>query len=148
MDVLQANPAFRSYALCAGILGLKMLGSAVYTGSRRQRHQGYINSEDAREFGGSGVAASDTEVGEVAHALRVQRNDLENIPLFFAVGLVYVLMGASHFWTALYCWTFTLARLAHTYFYVNHLQPGRARSYIVGAAVTALMILQIVWWAI
>jgi uncharacterized membrane protein YecN with MAPEG domain len=36
-----------------------------------------------------------------------------------------------------------LARLAHTYFYQNHIQPWRAVSFIVGSTATVLMILRI-----
>jgi uncharacterized MAPEG superfamily protein len=144
MEAFVTNPAFRSYALCSAILGLKMFWSAVYTGSRRQKHQGYINTEDAHTFGNRGVVAADEEAAEVAHALRIQRNDLENIPLFFAIGLLYVLCGASAFGAAVYCWTFTLARIAHTVFYTNHLQPWRAISFGVGALATIGMIVQII----
>jgi uncharacterized membrane protein YecN with MAPEG domain len=85
------------------------------------------------------------EAPEVAHALRIQRNDVESIPLFFAIGLLYVLTGASPFWASVYCWTFTLARLAHTYCYTRHVQPWRAVSFVVGATATALMALRVLW---
>ena len=145
MDTFLGNYAFRSYAFCSAILGLKMLYSAVSTGRTRSRVQGFINAEDATAFGGGGVAAGAVEAPEVAHALRIQRNDLENIPLFFAIGLIYVLLGYSHFAVAFWCWTFTLARLAHTYCYMHHLQPGRAISFVVGAIATVAMIVQILW---
>jgi uncharacterized membrane protein YecN with MAPEG domain len=144
MEALMANPAFQTYALCAAILGLKMLVSAVYTGTRRTKHRGFINAEDAAVFGPPGAAALEVEPPEVAHALRIQRNDLENIPLFFAIGLVYVLTGASPFGAALWCWTFTLARIAHTYFYTKRIQPWRAIAFGVGAFATLMMIVQIV----
>jgi uncharacterized membrane protein YecN with MAPEG domain len=83
---------------------------------QRQKHQGYINPEDASFFGKSGAAAAGGEAPAVAHALRIQRNDLESIPLFFTIGLLYVLTGASAFGAAVYCWTFTIARVAHTFF--------------------------------
>jgi uncharacterized membrane protein YecN with MAPEG domain len=145
MDTFIANPAFRSYAFCAALLGLKMLFSAVYTGRIRQRVQGYINPEDAHVFGDAGAGAGAAEAAEVAHALRIQRNDLENIPLFFAIGLVYVLCGFSHFAVAFWCWIFTIARLVHTYCYMHHLQPWRAVSFVVGALATLAMIVQIAW---
>jgi uncharacterized MAPEG superfamily protein len=143
MDAFAANPAFNSYALCSAILGVKMLFSAIYTGTQRTRHRAYINQEDANTFG-QGVRAGEGEAPAVAHALRIQRNDLENIPLFFAIGLIYVLMGASPFGAAVYCWTFTIARIAHTFFYTNQMQPWRAISYGVGALATLGMIVQIV----
>lgn len=140
-----ANPAFRTYALCSAILGVKMLLSAVYTGTRRQKTQGFINAEDAATFGQPGATAGIEEAPAVAHALRIQRNDLENLPLFFAVGLLYVLTGATPFSAAVYCWTFTIARIAHTIAYTYQLQPWRALSYGVGALATLGMIVQIAW---
>ena len=145
MEALLANPAFRTYAFCSAILALKMLYSGVYTGTRRSKHQGFINAEDAATFGPPGATVVAQETAEVAHALRIQRNDLENIPLFFAIGLIYVLTGASGFGAKLFCWTFTLARLAHTYFYQNHIQPARAISFVVGSIAVVSMILAILW---
>jgi uncharacterized membrane protein YecN with MAPEG domain len=145
MEILLANPAFRTYAFCTAILAFKMLYSAVYTGTRRSQHQGYVNPEDAAVFGPAGVTAADHEAPAVAHALRIQRNDIENIPIFFAVGLVYVLTGASPFGAKFFCWTYTLARIAHTYFYTNQMQPGRAISFVVGSAALVLMALRVLW---
>ena len=144
MEALGSNPAFQTYALCSAILALKMLFSAVYTGSRRQKHQGYINAEDARVFGNAGTAANRDEAPAVAHALRIQRNDLENIPAFFAIALIYVLVGATARGAAVYCWTFTIARIAHTIMYTNNIQPWRAISYGVGALAMLGMIVQII----
>jgi len=132
IDYFIAHPAFRTYALCASILVVKMIFSAIYTGWQRQRHQGYVNAEDARTFGNAGAHAGTQEAPAVAHALRIQRNDLENIPLFFAIGLVYVLAGASPIGAVAYCWTFTLARVAHTIAYTWNLQPWRAIFYGIG----------------
>jgi uncharacterized MAPEG superfamily protein len=143
METLMTNPGFRSYALCCAVLGVKMLFSAIYTGTRRQKHQGYINPEDASIFGQPGAAAAGGEAPAVAHALRIQRNDLESIPLFFTIGLLYVLTGASAFGAAVYCWTFTIARVAHTFFNTCHLQPWRALSYIIGALAILGMIVHV-----
>ena len=144
METFIANPAFNTYALCAAILALKMIASAVYTGAQRQRSQGYANPEDARTFGQAGAAAQALDPPAVAHALRIQRNDLENIPTFFAIGLLYVLTGASAFGAAVYCWTFTIARLAHTVAYMNNLQPWRAIAFGVGALAVIGMAVQII----
>ncbi len=143
MDVLVNNRAFGTYALCAAILALKMLVSAVYTGICRMRSGGYVNPEDAAAFG-KGARAGEVEQPAVAHALRIQRNDLENIPAFFAIGLIYVLLGATPFGAAVYCWTFTIARVVHTLTYMAHLQPWRAIAYFVGVACLVGMIAQII----
>jgi len=144
MEALAANPAFRTYALCAAILAAKMLYSSVYTGTRRTKHQSFINPEDARVFGHAGTAAGQGESPEVAHALRIQRNDLENIPAFFAIALVYVLLGASARGAAVYCWTFTIARVVHTVMYTRNIQPWRAICFGVGAFAMTGMIVQII----
>lgn len=143
MEPLLDTPAFRTYALCSSILALKMILSAFYTGSRRQRHQAYVNPEDAEVFGKGGVRAGTKEAPEVAHALRIQRNDLENIPAFFAIGLVYVLAGATPRGAAAYFWLFTLVRVAHTVVYMRNLQPWRAICYGVGVLCMLGMITQI-----
>jgi uncharacterized MAPEG superfamily protein len=142
MDVLAHNPAFRTYAACAAILALKMILSAVYTSICRARSSGYVNPEDAATFG-KGASAAEVEHPAVAHALRIQRNDLENIPAFFAIGLIYVLLGASPFGASVYLWTFTIARVLHTVAYMARLQPWRALCYGVGVACMVGMIVQI-----
>jgi prostaglandin-E synthase 1 len=144
MEALRDNPAFGIYALCAAILGIKMLGAAVYTGTRRQKFGGFINPEDATNFGGAGVEAKPEEAPEVARALRIQRNDLENIPLFFAIGLIYVLSGASVMGVTILCGLFTVARVTHSFVYAKGIQPARAICFGVGALCTLLMIFRII----
>ena len=144
MNPLSGNEAFGSYAICVGILVIKMIGSAIYTALQRSRVSGYVNPEDAR-FGGPGTEAASDERPEVARALRIQRNDLENIPLFFAIGLVYVLSGASSFGAAVYCWAFTLSRLAHTVVYARGMQPARAILWFVGVAANVGMAVTVIW---
>lgn len=125
------DPAFRTYATCSAILAVKMLLSGTYTSLMRVRHKGFVNEEDARAFA-PGTASGAVEHPAVAHALRIQRNDGENIPPFFAIGLIFVLSGASPFGAAAYCWTFTVARLVHTVVYLARLQPWRALAYLTG----------------
>ncbi|HWP66088.1 MAG TPA: MAPEG family protein [Candidatus Limnocylindria bacterium] len=143
MTDFTTDAAFRSYAVCSAILAVKMLLSGSYTTAMRLRHKGFVNAEDAKAFGAA--SASETEHPAVAHALRIQRNDLENIPLFFAIGLIYVLSGASAFGAAVYSWTFTIARVLHTVAYTFHLQPWRALCYGVGYACIVGMAVQIVF---
>ncbi len=144
MGAMSEVPGFDSYAVCVGILAIKMLLSAVYTGVQRQRSAGYINAEDARVFG-QGATAAASEHPAVAHALRIQRNDCENIPIFFALGLVYVLSGASASAAAIYCWTYTLARVGHTIAYALQLQPWRALLFGVGTFALLGMAVQVIF---
>jgi glutathione S-transferase len=134
MEMLLQSEAFRTYAVCCAILGLKVLFSAFYTGAQRQKARGYINAEDARVFGKGQVEAGAVENANVAHGLRIQRNDAENIPTFYALGLAYVLSGASPVGAFWYCWTYTIARVLHTVMYVNHWQPWRAICFGIGVS--------------
>ncbi len=143
METLTWNSALQTYAVCSGLLVLKMLGSAIYTGVQRARVSGYVNPEDTR-FGGEGAVAAAIEKPEVAHALRIQRNDLENIPAFWVIALLYVLSGASVFGTVIYCWTFTLARIAHTIAYIRHMQPARTIFWFIGVACIVGMGVQVI----
>lgn len=142
MTDLVNDPAFRSYAVCSAILAVKMLLSGNYTAMMRLRNKGFVNQEDAKAFGAPSANAG--EHPAVAHALRIQRNDGENIPLFFAVGFLYVLVGASPFGATVYFWTFTTARILHTIAYMSHLQPWRAISYGVGFFCLIGMAVQII----
>jgi uncharacterized MAPEG superfamily protein len=142
MDALFSNAAFHSYAVCSAILAIKMLLTGNYTTYARMSNKAYVNPEDAKQLGGK---YDEHEHPAVAHALRIQRNDLENIPLFFAIGLIFVLDGASPNASAAYCWTFTIARLAHWIAYLNHLQPWRAILYFVGYLAILGMAVQIIF---
>jgi len=142
MQDLLNNEGFHSYAVCSAILAIKMLFTGNYTTIQRMRNKGFVNEEDAQSFGGK---ADPAENPAVAHALRIQRNDLENIPLFFAIGLIFILHGASTTGAYWYSWTFTLSRLAHWVAYLNHLQPWRAIFYFIGYACILGMAVQIVF---
>ncbi len=140
MEQLINNPAFQTYALCSAILAIKMLLDGNYTTLQRFRTKTYLTEEDTRQLGGT--------VGDnpnVARAMNIHRNDMENIPVFWIVALIYVLQGASPGAAAAYCWTFTIARLVHWAAYINELQPFRAIAYFVGYLATLGMAVQIIF---
>ena len=142
MDFWTGNEAFESYAICSAILVIKMVLSAFYTGYQRSQGNSYASPEDAK-LAGTELRESDSP--EVARALRIQRNDVENIPAFFAIGLLYVLSGASGFGAAVYCWTFTLARVGHTLAYARGMQPARGILFGVGALANLGMAVNVFW---
>jgi uncharacterized MAPEG superfamily protein len=139
------SDAFQTYALCSAILAIKMAVSGAYTGTLRSRVQGYLNPEDVATFGKRGTATRSEEPPEVARALRIQRNDVENIPAFFALGLLYVLTGASALGAAVYCWGFTLARIGHTVAYARELQPARTIFFGIGLLANLGMAVTVIW---
>lgn len=75
---------------------------------------------------------------------RAHLNDLENIPLFFVIGFVYLLTNPS---VVVATWLFrlyTAARFTHTYVYAIHVipQPARGLSWGIGYAITGYMAVQ------
>lgn len=116
------------YALCVVVLFLKMLGISCYQGFHRISRLTFANPEDARFVG---RADSPQELPEVTRAAKAWGNDLENIPLFFVLGGLCVVLKTSVSATILLFCVFTLARVAHTLAYLNQWQPWRTMFYAV-----------------
>jgi glutathione S-transferase len=120
------------------ILSLKMSAIAIVQGRARTGAKKFANPEDAKMFGAQQV---EQEVEGVRRAANAWRNDLENIPMFLILALVYVIAGLSPHAFIVYCTVFTVARILHTVFYLNAVQPWRTVAFTVGAiAMFALII--------
>lgn len=117
------------YAACVVLLFVKMFMTSLYQGYYRISRLTFKNPEDARFVGRE---ASAEELPQVRTGQLIWLNDLENIPIFFALGLVYVLVGASPGAAIWLFPIFTLARTTHTVAYVFHAQPWRTIAYAVG----------------
>jgi len=129
MASIMESGAFQVYAACSAILVLKLFAVTIATGVVRTRTKSTPNLEDAPMLG---YTVNAQEPPEVQRVHRLHRNDLENIPAFFAIGLIYVLMGASTFAAQAYFISFTVARILHTITYLAHLQPWRTVTFAVG----------------
>jgi glutathione S-transferase len=131
-------PLMRLYALTTIVLALKMSAISVMQGIYRTGAKAFVNPEDAAMFGGATVAQ---EVAGVQRAQKAWLNDLENIPIFLILALIYAIAGLSANTFVIYCAVFTIARILHTIFYLNASQPWRTITYSIGAVTTfALMI--------
>jgi len=117
------------YALCVVVLFFKMFAISLYQGFHRIGRQHFRNPEDAAFVG---RAAAEEELPQVQRAARAWLNDLENIPLFFALGGIYVALQLSSAAAPWLLGGFTLARIAHTVCYLAELQPWRTVAYAVG----------------
>ena len=128
----------RLYALMAIILSLKMTAIAIVQGRARTSAKKYTNPEDAKMFG---AELATQELPMVQRANNAWRNDLENIPMFLILALVYAIAGLSPTAFIVYCAVFTIARILHTFFYLNAMQPWRTIAFTIGAfAMFALII--------
>ncbi len=134
--MLMQNPEFRLYAICSVILAFEMMILAGLSGGRRVGSKKFVNPEDAKTSAGEIVTV---DPPEVARARRVHLNAVENIPLFFALGLVYVLAGASPLGAKICFITFTAMRVLHAIFYSFGKQPWRTLTYAIGSVCLAAM---------
>jgi glutathione S-transferase len=123
-------PGIEAYAITTVLLFVKMLVNSGVQGYHRIGKSAFAIPEDARFFGKKEPLAQD--LPEVQRASAVWRNDLENIPIFLFLGLVYVLVGGSPDAAPYYFGTFVVARYAHMLFYLNAMQPWRFLAFLVG----------------
>jgi prostaglandin-E synthase 1 len=144
---LQDNPAFPVFALCAAILVLKMILVGHYTGVVRMRRKAYINPEDARQFSGINEYGT-SEHPDVERGLRAHRNDLESTLPFLAIGLIYLLMGASPGLAIGIFIAFTVFRCLFSVFYLRAMQPWRSLSFTLAELCLAVMLVQLIYWGI
>lgn len=111
------------------ILFFKMFAVSLHQGYHRIGKLTFKNPEDA---GFVGKAPADEELPQVRRAAQVWLNDLENIPIFLALGIAYVLVNAAPSHAPWLFMTFTVARILHTLTYLLGLQPWRTIAYSVG----------------
>ena len=97
--------------------------------------------EDATLFGAKQVAE---ELPIVQRAARAWRNDLENIPIFLFLGFIFIMSPFSVGAEAIYFAVFAAARIAHTIFFLNAMQPWRTIAYAVGAIASFALTVHII----
>jgi len=122
-------PLLKMYALTAVILTFKMFAVSIVQGRGRVGTKIFTVPEDATLFGGK-LEAQEAPV--VQRASNCWRNDLENIPMFLILAGIYVLAGLSARSFTIYCLTFLVMRILHTFFYLNAVQPWRTIAFTIG----------------
>lgn len=123
--------ALHWYAVCAVALFLKMFALSLYQGYHRISRRTFRNPEDAAFVSRTPAVE---ELPQVQRAARAWINDLENIPIFLALGVACVLLDAAPTAAPWLFVTFTAARYVHTLMYLFGLQPWRTIAYLVGIA--------------
>lgn len=128
------------YALATVLLFFKMFATSAYQGFHRIGKKTFKTPEDAAFVG---QEPAKEELPQVQRAAKAWLNDLENIPIFLGLGLVYILVNASAdhaFWLFM---VFTGARYLHTLFYLASMQPWRTVAYAIGIVCLFIMSIQI-----
>jgi prostaglandin-E synthase 1 len=144
MPMLLADPSFKLYAICCAILSMQMLVLGGYTAATRARVKKFLNPEDSKVSFKDTTVVDGAEHPDVARVMRAHRNMNETLPLFFALGLIFVLTGASPMGARICFGTFTVTRVLHSIVYIKALQPWRTMMYALGAFALVGMMVQIV----
>jgi glutathione S-transferase len=131
-----ANPSFVAFAASMVVLCLNILGLWAYSGAVRGRSKTTPNAEDAQAFK-TQLAGQDPP--EVARVLRAHRNATDNILPFAILAFLYVLAGASPMVVAVVCGIFVVARVAHSFSYLNGKQPWRTIFFTIGGLDTLVL---------
>jgi len=137
------NPVFSSYAFYGTLVLLKMMAMIFLTIRWRFKNLSFANPEDSRAFGvKKGQVKFDDQ--DVERVRRNHLNDMENIPVFLFLGLLYVLINPSPVIALWHFRVFAASRFIHTFVYQFAIpQPSRALSFAVGVAVCASMAVQV-----
>ena len=113
---------FRVYAIAAALMIIKMASMAWLTVYRMTKVKaGFRSPEDARRSPYNPAPAGDQLAPNeyVERARRIHQNDGENVPLFLAAGLLFVL-AAPPLWAAqLALYGYVATRLLHFAAYVT-----------------------------
>jgi glutathione S-transferase len=137
------NPLFVAYAIAAAIMVLKIMGQGWMTVYRMMKSEsGMLNPEDLLP-GPANRSPHPAQLDPsdyVERSRRMHRNDLENIPAFLAIGLLFVAVEPP-FWLGSALMTiFVIARLAHTFVYATaQRHEVRATPYTIGSVVVIFM---------
>lgn len=131
---------YQFYALITVILFFKMFAISAVQAFARVSTKTFVTPEDARFFG---APIAPDELPVVKRAAMAWRNDLENIPIFLFLAMIYVRLGSSPGGAYLYFSVFTAARILHTVAYLNSLQPWRTIFFSLGVFVCFALSIQI-----
>lgn len=129
---------FKTYCFWGSVLALKLIAMLPLTARYRFKNKVFLNPEDAALQKNSKVAYNDPDVERVR---RAHLNDLENIPLWYIVTLLWLTTGPSKWLATILIRTFVIARISHTISYLAKKQPHRAIAFFVGMFATVYQII-------
>jgi len=137
------NPVFVIYMIAAALMVLKLMGQGWVTVYRMLKvGSGWVSAEDLRPgLINRNPNPAQLDVNDyVDRSRRIHRNDLENIPAFLAVGLLFVIAGPSTLLAGVLMYGFVAARLLHTLAYTTQQSHEiRATLYTIGSVAVIVM---------
>lgn len=132
MAFISTYPALPAFALALVALFTKTSLTSVLQVVSRLRAGTFPIPEDARLMR---KRPAEAEADFVRRCANVWRNDTENLPLFLALALAYVLLGATAESAQMLFGTYVVLRYAHTLIFLLGLQPWRAVLYLASMVV-------------
>lgn len=137
---MQHFPALHGFSWSVLALFVKALILSFVQVITRIRSRQFLTPEDAQQFN---VAPATQEVPLVQRCGLVWRNDCENHPLFFVLGMLYVALGGSELLGVWLFGSYAVSRYLHTWAYLNARQPWRALFYLSGLLILIALAIQI-----
>jgi uncharacterized MAPEG superfamily protein len=137
------NPVFVTWIVATALTVLKVMGQGWMTVYRMMKvGGGYAAPEDLRPgLINKAPDPKQLEVNDyVDRSRRMHRNDLENIPAFWAAGLVFVAASPPLWLAQVLMYGFVAARAAHAVAYgTAQSHEVRATFYTVGSLIVMAM---------
>lgn len=138
-----ANPVFATYVIAASLMVLKIMLQGWITVARMIKNDaGLVNPEDIAPGPANRNPRPEQlqPLDDVDRSRRIHRNDLENIPAFLAIGLLFVAIAPPLAATQWLMYGFVAARLLHTIAYSTaQRHEVRAIFYSVGSLIVIAM---------
>ena len=144
MEVLSlSNPVFATYVVAASIMLLKGIGMSWLTVIQMMRVKGGFRSpEDLRKTPLNPDPKPDQLAPNepVDRVRRIQMNDLENLPYFFVVGVLYVFTQPGLLLAQWLFYGYVVTRLAHFAAYITaQIHDVRATLWTPGSLILIYM---------
>jgi glutathione S-transferase len=145
------NPVFRYYAVAAALIIIKLMSQGWITVFRMMKvNAGLRYPEDARKSPVNPNPGPDQLLPNeyVERSRRMHGNDVENIPLFLAAGLLYVCTSPGAALAAGLYAAYVLSRLGHFIIVLMHRShEARAFFWTIGSAIVYFMAGATLWAA-
>jgi len=141
------NPAMQVYAISSSLAVLKIMGQGWMTVYRMMKsNSGLASPEDLRPGPLNREPSSEQlDIDDyVDRSRRMHRNDLENIPAFLAIGLLFALTEPPLLLAQILMYGFVVARACHAAAYATkQSHEVRATFYTLGSLAVIYMALHV-----
>lgn len=141
------NPVFVGYMIASAIMVLKIMVQGWMTVYRMLKSDSGLASPEDLQVGiiNKNPRPEQLELNDyVDRSRRMHRNDLENIPAFLAIGLLFVMIEPSHQYANIMMFGFVIARLAHALAYVTaQSHEVRATFYTIASTIVIVMAVEV-----